>query len=65
VTTHVALVRHHRTDLVEPATRGGVFIVGTPVELWAAFGDRLVTVAPARDHLLGRPSMTVPEWLAA
>lgn len=66
MTTHVALVRHYQTGAIEPASRGGVRIVGTPVELEAAFGRALVMTADRVHHVGPRDEvLTVADWLAS
>lgn len=63
--TCVALVRHQRTRLIEPASCGQAVIVGSEVELRAALGLLVFDVAPAHEYIAGRWTITVADWLAA
>jgi hypothetical protein len=64
--THVALLHHRSAGTIEPAAVQGVVIVGTPVELRAAFGARLAKVADLALYV-GEwdQTITVAQWLAA
>ena len=62
----VALLRHDRTGLIEPAAVAGRVIVGLPIEMRAAFGWRTnyVTVAGYVPEAHGSFVVELAEWLA-